>query len=46
MDKVLARLETLQNLSDNKELKELCEILMDYIEQKNKEAIGFKTETK
>lgn len=46
MDKILARLKTMQNLSENKEIQELCDILLDHFENVTKDQIGFKAEKK
>lgn len=43
MDRILARLETLENVAESKEVRELCEILTEYINAKNEKAIGFET---
>lgn len=37
------RLETVQNMTETAGVKELCEILMELLEEMKKENIGFKT---
>jgi len=40
------RLQTVQNMTETAGVKEVCEILMDYFEAKEKKELGFKAEEK
>jgi len=42
IDTYIKRLQTVQNMTDTTGVKELCEIIMEYLESLNKSDMGFK----
>ena len=42
----IKRLTTIQNMTDKTDVKEVCELLMELLEELTKQEIGFKGKTK